>query len=273
MFSDTLSASALNASIAEIERESGGELSLALRDLQTGETFLYHPDRNVKTASVIKLPMLAHVALAVREGSLSWNEKLTLTEEEKVAGSGVLTQLTAGLSISLRDVCLLMTIVSDNTGTNMVIERVGKEPINARMRELGLSRTTLFRKAYSSDTPQSEKYGLGVTTPREILRLLTLLAEGEIGDPETSMDIVSFLAAQQYRDAIPRLLPPDWRYAGKTGGIDGVRNDVGIVTAPDGRRFALALFCQQLSDLRWTPENKGLLALARCARVLLSPAE
>ncbi len=261
----------LLADIAAIEHESGGRLCFALRDLQTGETRYYRADQKCKTASVIKFPILVHVALAVREGRLSWEEKLTLTDAEKVDGSGVLTQLTAGLEISLRDVCVLMTIVSDNTGTNMVIERVGTEPINARMRALGLPVTTIFRKAYSPDTPQSKPYGLGVTTPREMLRLLTLLAEEKIGDAATSATIVKIMEAQYYRDAIPRLLPEDWKYAGKTGAIDPVRNDVGLVTAPDGRRFALALFCQDLPVVQWTADNPGLLALARLTRRLLLP--
>ncbi|HLV79676.1 MAG TPA: serine hydrolase [Chthonomonadaceae bacterium] len=255
--------------IEEIEKELGGFLSLAARNLQTGETHFYKADRKVQTASVIKLPMLVHVALEVQEGRLAWDEPLALTEAEKVDGSGILMLLTAGLTLTLRDVCTLMIVLSDNTATNMVIERLGIEPINARMRALGLKETTLFRKAYSPDTPQSRRYGLGVTTAREMLRLVTLLVEGKIGSAETSADIVSILAGQHYRDGIPRLLPADWQYAGKTGAVDHVRNDVGFVTAPDGRRFGLAVFCQQIPVVLWTADNPGLIAIARLARRLV----
>jgi beta-lactamase class A len=255
--------------IAAIEKECGGTLCFAAQDLQTGETWQVHADRKCKTASVIKLPILVHVALAVREGSLSWEEILTLTDAEKVDGSGVLTPLTAGLQLTLRDVCALMIIVSDNTGTNMVLERVSIAAVNARMRALGLPVTTCFRKAYSPDTPESAEYGLGVTTPNEMLRLLTLLANGALGGAETSADILKILEAQQYRDCIPRLLPEDWTYAGKTGAIDPVRNDVGLVTTSDGRRFALALFCQELPVVQWTADNPGMIALARLAKLLV----
>ena len=158
----------LRADVEQIERDCGGVLCFAFHDFQTGKTLRYRADDRCKTASIIKFPMLVHVAMAVQEGELSWTEPLTLTDTEKVGGSGVLTQLTQGLTLSLRDVCVLMTIVSDNTGTNMIVERLSVAPINARMRSLGLPVTTLFRKVYSEDTPESKPYGLGVTTPEEM---------------------------------------------------------------------------------------------------------
>jgi beta-lactamase class A len=258
------------AVVRQIEADGEGMvLAFAGQDLQTGERWLYRADHRCQTASVIKLPMLIHVALAVQEGLLDWSEKLTLTEGEKVGGSGVLTQLTTGSEWTLRDLCVLMTIVSDNTATNMVIERVGVEPINARMRTLGLPLTTLYRKSYAQDTEASREYGLGMTTPEEMLALLLLLAEDKIGSPDVSRELLKIMEAQNYRDGIPRYLPEDWKYAGKTGAVNAVRNDVAVVTAPNGRRFALALFCQQLPVVQWTAENPGLLALARLAQCLL----
>jgi beta-lactamase class A len=259
-----------HSDVAAIERECGGVLSFAARDLQTGATLRYQADRKCKTASVIKLPILVHTALSVAEGKLRWDDKLTLTEAEKVPGAGVLTQLTAGLQISLRDVCMLMIILSDNTGTNMVLEHVGIAPVNDRMRALGLPITTCFRKGYAPDEDPANPYGWGVTTPEEMLQLLTMLAESKVGDSTISAEIVSFLAEQHYRDSIPRFLPTDWKYAGKTGGLDQVRNDVGLVTTSDGERYALSLFCQQIPTVLWTPENPGELALARLARLMLT---
>ncbi len=259
----------LDVFVRELERECGGTLHFAVKDLQNGDMAVWNSSHKCKTASVIKLPILAHVAYCVREGSLTWEEPLTLTDAEKVDGSGVLTQLTAGLQLSLRDVCALMTIVSDNTATNMVIEHVGVDAINARMRSFNLPITTCFRKAYSPDTEASKEYGLGVTTPEEMLRLLVRLADNESGDESTNKDILNILAGQFYRDAIPRLLPADWKYMGKTGAIDAVRNDVGLVESGDGNRYALALFCQNLPVVQWTADNPGLLALAKLTHRLL----
>lgn len=258
------------AAVRQIEAASGGILCFAAQNLDTGEVLAALPYRKVKTASVVKLPILVHVALSVAEGAFDWDEPLVLNEEEKVGGSGVLTQMTPGLALSLRDVCMLMTVFSDNTATNMVIERVGTGPVNARMAALGLENTAVFRKAYAPDTPESQLYGLGVTTPTDMIKLLTLLTEGKLGGHAVGSELMTLLETQRFRDAIPRLLPADWKYAGKTGAVDAVRNDVGIVTAPDGARYALALFCQNIPLVKWTADNPGLLALSRLAYLILS---
>jgi beta-lactamase class A len=260
--------------IEDIEAECGGELRLMIQDLNNSQILAeYNADTPCKTASVIKFPLLVHVALAVQCGDLRWDETLTLTDGEKVGGSGVLTNMTAGLHLTLRDACVLTTIISDNTATNMVIEHVGVAPVNQTLRDLGLPLTTLYRKAYSPDTPESKQYGLGMTTPREMCRLISLLHHGEIGNEETSADILSIMEAQRYRDGLPRYLPADWTYQGKTGAIDHVRNDVARITAPDGRAFACAIFVQNLPQVLWTADNLGYLAIARLAQYFLLPCE
>ena len=158
----------IQVEIERIERECGGEISLAARDLRTGWTAEYHANRKVKTASVIKLPILVHLALAVSEGRYDWNDALELTESEKVGGAGVLSGMTAGLRLSLHDLAYLMIAISDNTATNRLIERLGVAAVNERMRTFGLTETRLLRKSYSPDTPESAIYGMGVATPNEI---------------------------------------------------------------------------------------------------------
>ncbi len=262
--------SALANEVRAIEAEMGGTLCFHAREIASGREWHYRSEQKCRTASIIKLPILVHVALSAAEGVLQWSEPLTVTDSEKVDGSGVLTHLSGGLQLSLRDCCVLMTIVSDNTATNMVIERLGVDAINTRMRSLGLALTTLYRKAYSPDTDASREFGLGMSTPGEMLRLVTGLAERTIGPGSACDEMETILGQQYYRDGIPRLLDPAWSYSGKTGAVDGVRNDVGIVIGPDGRRIAMAIFCQDVSDLRWTADNTGLIAQARVARLLCS---
>lgn len=260
-----MDAEALSQRIREIEAESECQLCIAVQCFETGWSFRYNADTACKTASIIKLPILIHAAFGVDEGTLDWKTALVLTDSEKVGGAGVLRSMTAGMEISLRDACVLMTIISDNTATNMVIDYLGVEPVNARMRELGYLETTLFRKAYREDTEESRPFGFGKTTPEEMLRVLVALTEGRIGNQEVSTDVIAIMERQIFREGIPRYLPSDWKYAGKTGSVDNVRNDVGIVTAPDGKRFLLSLFCQNIKQVLWTPENPGTLALAKLA--------
>lgn len=256
--------------ITEAEKQCNGEISLMLKDLNSGEIVASaYPDRECKTASVIKFPILVHVALEVERGRLHWNETLTLTESEKVGGSGVLTNMTAGLNLSLRDLCVLMTVISDNTATNMIIEHVGIEPVNQTLRDLGLPKTTLNRKSYAPDTPQSKEFGLGMATPDEMCCLIELLHRNEIGTPETCADVLKIMEGQRYRDGIPRYLPADWIYHGKTGAIDHVRNDVARVVTPNGQVYACAIFVQNLKQVLWTADNPGYYAIAALSKTLL----
>lgn len=260
--------------LAELDRiaaEFEGRICLAARDMRTGEHILYHADSRCPTASVIKLPILIHTLLLASEGAVSLDQTLILRDGDARPGSGILKELTPGLRVTLRDACMLMIALSDNTATNMVLDVVGVEPVNERMARLGCRQTRLFRKVFAEGPPVSRenaRYGLGVTTPRDMLRLLTALYRGRIGSPELSASVRSFLGAQQYHDAIPRYLPPQWRYEGKGGAVDAVRNDVGFVTAPDGHTIALAVFCNRMPRPLWTADNPGLIAIARCARAV-----
>jgi beta-lactamase class A len=258
--------------IEEVANGFDGEICVAAKDLQTGEVIARNPSRKCATASVIKLPILVHTLLLAEEGLLDLDARLELKDEDKTPGSGILTQLSAGLKITKLDACVLMIALSDNTATNMVIDRAGIEPVNQRMRSLGLPDTTLFRKVFAAGAPVSSanhKYGLGVTTPRDMLRLLTLIHSGSIGNEDTCARIRSILGKQQHRDSIPRFLPASTKFQGKSGSVDAVRNDVGIVTLEDGREFALAIFCQKIPRPLWTADNPGQLAIAKLSAALI----
>jgi beta-lactamase class A len=164
-----------------------------------------------------------------------------------------------------------MTALSDNTATNMLIDYVGIEVVNARLQSLGLAHTRLLRRAFTPDTPASRPFGLGVTTADEMAGLLALVARRELGDDGAAEVSLAMLAMQQDRAAIPRLLPAGWTYAGKSGSGAEMRADAGILSGPGGRRFVLAAFCTALPETDWSVDNAGLLAIARLARELMAP--
>jgi beta-lactamase class A len=252
--------------VSSLERESGGQISFAF--VSADGVLSHRGDEVVATASTYKLPLLIHLASLVHEGQLSWDLPLRLTDALKSRGTGVLRALHSGLELTLRDVCHLMTVLSDNTATDMLVNRFGLEDVNSWLRSLGLERTTLLRQDSTSDASSRAPFATGITTPNEMVELLQRLASGSFG-PGMTKDVLEMLAAQNDQSMIPRYLPPGWSYAGKTGCDADLRADVGLVRDPSGRGFVLALFCSFPTSNDWSLENPGTLALARLAKFLL----
>jgi beta-lactamase class A len=252
--------------VSNLERESGGQISFAF--VSADQNFSHRGDELVATASTYKLPLLIHLAMKVHEGTLSWDLPLRLTDALKSRGTGVLRSLRSGLELTLRDVCHLMIVLSDNTATDMLVDRFGLEGVNAWLRSLGLERTTLLRQDSVSDGSGRAPFATGITTPNEMAQLLQRLVSGAFGSG-VKRDVLEMLGAQQDQSMIPRYLPPGWSYAGKTGCNDDLRADVGLVGDPQGQGFVLALFCKFPASNDWSLENPGTLALARLARALL----
>ncbi|MEP6754813.1 MAG: serine hydrolase [Chthonomonadales bacterium] len=248
-----------------------GRISFAAENVGTGQRLAFGAENKHATASVIKLPILVHALMEVEEGRLSLDTTVTLVEAEKTPGSGILSHLTEGLTIPVRDVLMLMTIVSDNTATNMMIDLLRIEPINACIRSLGLSVTTLFGKVCTTDRNIAEenvKYGLGVTTPGEMVDLLKRIASADLGLTTMQPLLREILSKQFYQDCIPRMLPPDHIFEGKSGSVDEVRNDVGIVTTPSEDQIAIAVFADDLTP-NWTTDNPGKIAIGKLSRLLV----
>lgn len=216
-----------------------GRFGIAACHLSRGDTVLINEHEVFPSASVIKVPILVEIMCQRDEGRLSLDEVFTLRESEKVPGSGVLMDLHDGMQLTLRDLAVLMIIVSDNTATNMLIDRIGMDAVNERMRGLGLTSVTLARKMY--DWEQQKLGNENLISAHEMMLLLRWIAEGRISSKSTSDEIIGIMARQQYRDKIPLLLPEDTRVANKTGSITGVTHDVGVVYTPDGPYVLCAL--------------------------------
>lgn len=262
----------------DIESHFEGRLYIWAVELGQNRTWGLREHEPVPTASTIKLAILVHTALAVQQGMLSWDQPIHLGENDKVGGMGVLRHLHPGLTLTLRDACFLMTAISDNTATNLVIDLVGVEAINQRMRDFGLRQTWLNRKVFAPDTEQTRPFGLGQTTVFEMTQLMHLLYSPTHFDtryaqqpaailPEQALiDIRGMLALQQDLVGIARVLPPGWTYAGKTGRINPLRADTARVVAPDQRTWHLSVFCFGLETENWSIENDGLLATAAASQ-------
>jgi len=285
----------LDQQLQSIAAAHQGKVALFARNLKTGATAALEPDEAVQTASVIKMGILLDAAEQIRTGKASLEEKLVLTKANQVQGSGVLGQLTAPLTLTLRDVLHLMVVLSDNTATNMAIDRLGLAHVNATLRAAGLKQTVLYKKVYvpaegpmPADQP---KFGLGKTTPREMASIMQRIAEcrlsldGADAVPGTQAGalpvdgplcgaILHMLRQQQDRDDLPRYLEAldtseqGSAIANKTGALDKVRNDVALIATKDGP-VVIAGFTWDNADERWTGDNEAQKTLGKLAQAVV----
>lgn len=250
-----------------------GVVGLAIIDLATGDTLSIRGDEPFPTASVIKVPVLVEVFHQVENGRLRLEDPIVMLDVDKRPGSGVLQYLTAPLQITVRDAAFLMIALSDNTATNLLVDKVGIRAVTARMDSLGLPRTALHSKVFdrsSSVAPDSSaRWGLGVTTPNEMARLFAMIHRGEAVSPEASREMLRMLRAQFYTDAIPRYLPAGTTVAHKTGSIDAARHDCGIVSSREPvRDYVLCVFTKENQDRSWRTDNEAHVLIADLARLV-----
>jgi beta-lactamase class A len=217
----------LEVTIQEIDRNLDGVLAVAILDLSTGQKYLLHADEVLPTASSIKIAILAEFYHQVQQGKLKFSELYTLQQADIVGGSGIAGALTPGTTrLTLRDVAALMISVSDNSATNIIIDRVGIENVNALLDSLGLTHTRLRRKMM--DLKAAGEGRENVATPREMMTLLEDLYRGKVLNKQLTEDFFNLLSVHK-ESYIPRELPEDLRVANKPGELEGVRNDSGIV--------------------------------------------
>ncbi len=281
---------------SELKRLAGGlagVIGIGVKSMWDGSTIILQPDRPFPMASVFKIPVLIELVLQAEEGRLGLDETVTVAETLKSPGSGVLKELTSPPTLSLADLAMLMIIISDNTATDVLVNRVGAASINRRLASWGFEvtrvvmtcRQLLFEIAGRPSGPFTPETRLeveqilktrersfagrayadtdnNVTTPREMIALLEML----VTDGRLSLMVreraLNFMRRQQIRDRLPFHLPPGTEIAHKTGSVQGVRNDAGILFLPRGP----VLVCAFTRDLE--QDVAGIAAIAEVGRLV-----
>jgi beta-lactamase class A len=251
-----------------------GKVSLFAKNLDTGETYALNADERVRTASTIKIAVMIEAYARVAAGKLKWTDELILTKEKKVGGSGVLNELSDNLHLTLRDAVNLMMILSDNTATNLVLDVLTTDAVNARMESLGIKNIKIMRKVFSGGEsaagkdPENKKYGLGMATPREMVLVMEKLERGEVISPAASKEMIELMKREQGRNAIGRSL---WEVpvASKYGALDRLRSSVAILYTKQGK-IALAISCDDMPEIIWSVDNPAYLLMSRLSEVLVN---
>jgi beta-lactamase class A len=256
--------------IAAIDQAFSGTIGVTAINLTSGERLDYNATESFPPASTIKLPVLYETFKGVAEGRWRLEDKLTLDVPNIVEGSGVLADLTPGLQLTVKDVAMLMVVVSDNTATNMLVDLVSIDAVNRSLQELGVTGVKMNRKiGINLDKP------LGEATPAGMARLMQLIAQHEVLRPQECIGMIDILKRQQHKELTNRFIPetddeddnPAVRIASKSGWVRGVRNDVALIWAPRST-YVLAMFSKNCKDRRFYHDNEAAVALARVSQAV-----
>jgi beta-lactamase class A len=250
-----------------------GKVSVFAKNLDTGMVYELGGDDRVPTASTIKIAIMVEAFARVAEGKAKWTDELILTKEKKVGGSGILPDFADGLHLTFRDGVMLMMTLSDNTATNLVIDVLTADAVNARMESLGLKETRLMRRVFGGGESiegkkeENKRFGLGRTTPHEMVTLLEKLERGEVISPAASKEMLELMKREQGTNGIWR---EQWRVpkATKSGALDALRSNLGIIYHPRGR-IALAITCSEIPEVNWTVDNPALLLMSRLSQIVV----
>lgn len=217
----------LESSINDVDRSLDGVIGVAILDLSSGKKFLLHADDVFPQASSIKIAVLAALYRQAQDGKLKLTDLYTVQASDLVADSDIMGGLTPGVTrITLRDLATMMVAVSDNSATNVLIDRVGMENVNALLDSLGLAHTRLRRKMM--DLKAAGEGRENISTPAEMMALLENLYRGKVLNQQMTSDFFKMLSTHK-ESFIPRDLPEGLKIANKPGELEGVRNDSGVV--------------------------------------------
>jgi len=256
--------SALKLELDAICKPFQGRIGYCIADLTTGERIDLRGMERFPSASTIKTSVALEALCQVDEGKLKMSDKKQLMPLKERQSSMWTYPMREGVSLDLDGYVNLMIGVSDNTATMQVQDWIGSKKINERMASLGLLNTQILGH-WKDRTPEvaalGKKWGWGMTTPREQVRLFELLYKYKAASPAVCEKLLRILGRQYWDDIAIAASPIDVKVCAKSGAISRSRSEVAIVYA--SRPYALALYTDDQKDQRWTSENEGEVTLRK----------
>ena len=237
----------LQSKIEQVDQDLDGVMGVAIADLTTGDHYFLREDEVFAQASSIKITVLAGLYLQAQQGQLKLSDLYTVQSSDLVPDSDIMNGLTPGVTrITLRDLATMMVAVSDNAATNVLIDRVGMQNVNAMLDSLGLAHTRLRRKMMDLEAAKQGREN--ISTPREMMTLLDAIHQGKLLNKESTEDFFKVLSTN--KDSwIPHDLPAGLKIANKPGALEAVRNDSGIVFV-EGRPYVICVMTSFLRNER-----------------------
>lgn len=248
-----------------------GVVGYSVIDVDNNVRFSRRGDEKFSTASLIKVPVLVTVYDLVAKGQLSLDDPITLLKIDQVPGSGILQYLHNGTIITVRDAAWLMSTISDNTATNLLLDRIIIRRVWNKMDSLGLTSTRVHSKSFlrvaSIAMDSSVKYGLGVTTPNEMARLFELLAKGKAVSPAADSAMLDILEHNDNDEKLKRYVY-GVRAAHKSGETDQVRTECALFYLRN--RIVTCVLTKDNVDQRYSPDTEAHLVIGRMGEAIVN---
>jgi len=248
-----------------------GIIGYSIVDIDNNVRMSRHGDETFPTASLIKVPILVTVYDLVAKGQLSLSDPLTVLKIDQVPGSGVLQYMHNGMSLSVEDAAWLMITLSDNTATNLLLDRIIIRRVWAKMDSLGLHNTKVHSKSFLRNSSvamdSSIKYGLGVTTPNEMARLFELMALGKAVNPASDSAMLLMLEHNENDQKLQRFVYGA-RAAHKSGETDQVRTECSLFYLRN--RIVVCALSKENKDTRYAIDTEAHLTIARMGEAIVN---
>jgi beta-lactamase class A len=260
----------LHRTLDSLANAHHGVVGYTVHDIDTGERMELRGDETFPTASLIKVPLLVTVYDLVEKGQLALDDPITLLKIDKVPGSGLLQFMHDRSIFTVHDAAWLMITISDNTATNLLLDRIIIRRVWDKMEKLGLPHTKVHSKSFlrssSVAMDSSVKYGLGVTTPNEMARLFELLAEGKAVSPAADSAMLDILAHNTSFEKMERYVV-GLDVPHKTGETDQVRTECSLF--PLQSRVVACVLTKENQDQRWLIDNEAQVTMANMGKAIV----
>lgn len=228
-------------------------------------------DETFPTASTIKTAIMCEALHQVEQGKVKWYEQIEVQPlmEDRQEG-GFAYHFKEGTKLPLCQWVHLMITVSDNTATMLLREHLGQKNVNDWLESKGFKVTRLLNGKKCDELglrPLQQKWGLGMTTPNEMVKLMELIVDKKAGSPASCERMLRILSHQYWDDGVMYSVPPDVHSASKSGALNRSRSDVAVVNSPAGQ-YVLAIFTKEQKDTSWSHSNEGSAAIRTLAEMV-----